>query len=278
MICMIINNEEAGNHLYITRNFCGAHTLLDSKTLSDVFKRVRLFETRRDALDAAADEAPEKVFIDSDIGLKPVYAFRRLKARSKNTRLCVYEEGIGTYRTDLIRSRTKRVVYCLFGAARYLGGSTFTDEVYVFDADLYRRKHPGHSGKVVGLSTPLASWVMANKCRLVNIFGPVAIDDESVAGDAVSLYLTGWEIDFDLIENMSREGWVYVKPHPHIRGDALGRLEEIKGIKVIPGLVPAELLIVLLMERFDKVKICHCGSSSIHYMSKTLEQRGFVVL
>lgn len=268
MICMIINNGETKNCLYITRDFCDAHTLLGSVTLNSIFKKVVLFETRRDALNAAASKVPEKIFIDSDIGLKPACDFIKLKLKSKNTQLCVYEEGIGTYRTDIIKNKLKKAIYHILGASDSFGGSPFTDRIYVFNAELYKSNHPEYSQKTIVIPVSLASWVVSNKHSLENVFGLVAVEEGSTANDVVSLYLTGWQVDFNLIKNIPRENRLYVKPHPHISGVALASLKEIKGIKLIPGQVPAELLIALLMEKFNKVQVYHHNSSSVYYMGQ----------
>jgi len=269
MICMILNKNHADNHLYIADHFHNSQKIAESKELKIFFKKIIWFKTRHDALHAAANENPNNVYIDSDVGLKNLIEICKIKILSNNTEINVYEEGIGTYRVDLISSKIKKFLFTTIGAGCYFGGAFLTKKIHIFNPDLYKKNFPFLSKKAVGIEGDLAHWVAENKSELIKIFCPDFKIKNPKEAHMANLYLSDWNLDIEFIKEISLLGQLFVKPHPHVSEDALDQIPKNKTIELIPNSLPAEIVIILLLEKFDNVRVFHKNSSCITYFDES---------
>lgn len=266
MICMILNRHETGNHLYISDSFQDSQAIAESPELRKDFEKVVWFKTRSDALRAASKETAQVVFVDSDIGLKPLFDFCKVKAKSRKTEIHVYEEGVGTYRTNIIKNSAKKIIYKIIGAGCHFGGSRVTEKIHIFTPDLYKKNIPKLSSKVVAIEPRLEPWILKNKNKLIEIFSPGFKVDNTKGEDSITLYLSDWNVDINLINKISETNKVFVKPHPHISKEVLRKIPNNKNIELVPSSLPAEILLMLFMEKFKKINVHHSNSSCMSYI------------
>lgn len=203
MICMILNGNNKDNYLYVANHFNNSQAISKSVTLKKFFKEVFWFNTRSNALRAAANEKPNFIYIDSDIGLKPLIDFYKLKLKSRRTEIHVYEEGVGTYRTDLI-PWFKKIIYSIVGAGVYFGGAVSTKKIHVFNTNLYKENIPHLSRKAIEIEGNLATWIKAYKNELIEIFSH-GFGIENIKKKQIAiLYITDWHIDERLMGKLSK--------------------------------------------------------------------------
>jgi len=264
---MILNNKSTGNYLYVADHFFNSKKISESKELNKVFEKVKWFKTRNEAIYVAATKKPKTVYIDSDVGLNPLIRLCILKLRSKKTKIHVYEEGIGTYRTDLINNKIKKTIYNIVGAGCYFGGAFITDKIHVFNVDLYKKNIPFLSYKVISITPPFETWLKENKQKLINIFCQGFKIEETTDTKIASLYLTDWSIDMKTVKEVPKSSRLFLKPHPHIKKEVIDKLPNDRDIEIVPSEIPAEILINILLEKFSKVNVYHKNSSALTYLN-----------
>lgn len=266
MIAMILNEQALESNLYITDSFHSAKNFLHSPPLRQRFSDIRFFSNRNEAILFAAKQKPAAIFIDSDIGLKTQFTLLAAKFLSPTTSIQVYEEGIGTYRTDLITSRLKYLLYKLTGTARHFGGSIFSKKIWVFDPVLFSSKLPHLKYKIKKIEPSLIDWIRNHKSEIIDIFLPKNEILYPNSSNVAYLYLSSWMIDHETLAAMNTLDNVFIKPHPHIQDDLI-RIEK-KGTAAtwIPSSCPAEVIILLLCNYYKVVYVKHNNSSAVMYM------------
>jgi O-antigen/teichoic acid export membrane protein len=268
IVCMIINKKNTDNHLYIVDSFYNSQEIADAQKLKKLFKKVSWFKSRHDALRAAANEKPSNIYIDSDVGFKTMIELCKLKIKSKITDIQVYEEGIGTYMADLFPSKIKRKLYTSLGLGCNFGGAFVTQKIHIFNPDLFKKNIPYLSKKAVGIEDSLVRWAAENKSDLIKIFSPGFKIENTLETKVANLYLTDWNADKKSIEEVSNLGKLFIKPHPHIKKEILDKIPKNKNIELIPSSLPAEIVIILFLEMYDKVRVYHNTSSCLMYCSE----------
>ena len=207
------------------------------------------------------------LFMDSDVGFKKNVELLRIRLRSPACRFAVYEEGVGTYRTDLYRGWRKQLLRTL-GAGVHFGGNRLVSEVYVFDKAEYA--HAFGESKVIAITCNLMALLEKYAAELFGIFGADrvrnALGNNGRSKEAV-LYLSSWQVDSAALLQIRAEQCLKIlKPHPHHRNITEGGAYE--GFFVAPAGMPAEILLLLIGEMFDTIRIYHHGTSAERYVKK----------
>ena len=209
-----------------------------------------------------------RLFIDSDVGVRRYIQLAFLKLRKPRLIVSVYEEGVGTYRDDLYRGWKKRL-FQVFGVGTYFGGCFFTTQIYVYRSDEYSRKLGCCGVEIVKLQNTIEMLIVSRLSDLKRIFDvtPSCLDGaEAEQQDECLIYLSSWLIDKEVVNKLSLQtGLKIIKPHPHIRTTV--NLEGL-GFLILEGAFPAELLVLWVSERFNKVTLYHHGSSVERYISR----------
>lgn len=266
MISMIISEQFADADLVLVDDFEGVHEILLSEDLRRYFKNVSISRSRQAAIIEMAGRDYTRVFIDSDVGLHTHLALFLCKLRSPALKFSVYEEGIGTYRNDLVTGIAKGLLYRFLGAGRYFGASAFVSEIYCFQPARYVAVFPRNGRSVRGIDTCFVDWLFANQRKLLRIFP--GLEEFSLSGtERIFLYLTNWELNPTVIESLGLNGNLLVKPHPHLKYDVVKNATfRLPDITLVPGGVPAEVLIVYLLGFTNELFVLHSGSSVAHYL------------
>jgi hypothetical protein len=125
---------------------------------------------------------------------------------------------------------------------------------------------PQYAEKAVQIERPLAEFIANERAFLSAIFAMSEVPTIPAASDrprTCTLYITNWKIDDSMITTLKiAPGTRYLKPHPHIKEEYI----EHDGLTVIPNSIPAELLILELMNHFERIDILHHGTSAERYI------------
>lgn len=271
MISMAISDQlrpESRFHLVVVTDFCDADVIANRLRACDSrWSDVTVVSSKRDAIAQCAEAHYDRVFIDSDVGLRNAWSLKALKASVPSMRLCVLEEGVGTYRQDIYPPGRGLAVRAL-GASSHFGGLSVTDEVWVYSPEAYRSCFPRQAHKVRAMDSSLQSWISDNVALLELIFVGGSLDDSllwGAEGGRCVLYLTSWIWSAEACATVGAWGGRSVlKLHPHIRTDEdqLHRLFDY----VVPASIPAELVVLALARRFDEVVVFHHGTSTEQYI------------
>lgn len=263
---MILSKDYINNNLYVIDAFYDSKRIAESKILEQTFSKIFWFKSKKDALHAATIQRPSTIFIDSDVGVKNLLDLCKFKIKSLRTEINVYEEGLGTYRNNFVNSNTRKMVLNLFGVGCYFGGCFLTKKIHVFEPEIYSQKIPSLKEKAVKISIDFSKWIHENKNELIAIFSPGFKIWCSSNQNTAHLYLSDWNIDANFIKNSLNLDNFYIKLHPHIKN---AFTNDFKQLLFIPQSLPAEVALILLIEKFKTITVYHKNSSCMHYVSST---------
>lgn len=223
----------------------------------------------------------DKLFIDSDYGLKTKFRLQSLKVNN----IFVYEEGVGSYRNDLLSSLNyhplKTWILKILGVKEHMGGTSLVKGLYIYDVDKHISRVSDFKNKRYLFERPFDNQIIKYKTHLIENFADFEkYYKKKYENKDVYLYLTSWnynekaDILFnDLLTNNSRtQPSFIIKVHPHIKDIKF----HFSYDDVIEGNIMAELLIVILHATARSLTVVHEGSSVIHYFP-TLNQIDLLV-
>ena len=226
---------------------------------------VMYFKHENEAYRHFHSQSYKKIFVDSDVGFKKYLEFISIFFKFRNVFFCVYEEGVGTYRSDLYSGFKKKFLQFL-GCGVYFGANWMSKELYIYHPDKYLNKIPG---EIKLIQTRLSELLENKKDIFDAIFDADQFRErviEKKKSDDCVIYLTSWSIDLDLIENLkSNNATVIIKPHPHIK-DFENLLNLSMGL-LAPAGIPAEIIILDASKIFKNVSVLHHGSSTEQYIN-----------
>lgn len=242
--------------------FNGARKVAD--TLSSEFAELQApeyFSSRSSALSFLKEQNFDNLFIDSDIGLKNFLTLTSFKIGNPNISIHVFEEGAGTYRTDLY-SGVKKNLFSLIGIGVFFGACRFVTSIYVYQKEEYAEKIPAAGFKARRIKSSLAQFLMTNSAALKRLFAFDGIKPNSTDATCCALYLSNWNTDKEFMDYFHKfEGDLFIKLHPHIRTDVA-----MDGIHSIDARVPAELLLIELIKNYNSVRVYDHNSSVRRYI------------
>lgn len=209
----------------------------------------------------------DRIYIDSDVGvLKNIWLYPL-----RRKQIIVYEEGLGSYRSDLRpRKALDLVVEFLLnivGIRSFFGGSVFTNAIYLYDHDSHKKNNPSYQKARLHFKRNFLEHL--NHFEDKNLF----LDEESylvieqACAKKVILYLTSWQYN-SAVEHIINDYPGYmklIKPHPHIKSSFSQHLNMFHF--VVGNAVMVEFLLLELAKVAEKVVVLHENSSAMHYFS-----------
>lgn len=220
------------------------------------------FTSRQAALSFLKKEKFDHLFVDSDVGLKNFLMLASQKLANHRILIHVYEEGLGTYRTDLYRG-LKKNIFDRFGIGTFFGSCRFVTDVYVFNTREYIDNIPSNAYKAREINESLSNFMMLNLNALKRLFGFAGVNQELKNNSNCSIYLTSWGKDKKFLEYLKQLNEdIFIKPHPHLKN-----YTEFYDFRVIEAGVPAELIIIDLMDSYGFVRVFDHQSSIRRYVS-----------
>lgn len=241
----------------------------------DVYKRAKknlsntiLFEFAKSydqAYKSIRNAGFDKILIDSDVGGRKFITLFVHKIFNFQKKIAVYEEGYATYEANLNGCGRFFRLLRFFGVGTYFGGSIFVDEVFLFQPDIYNKTFIRNKSQLSQINKKISNLINENIYSYLSIFvGDYrSLLKDIGSGNSCVLYLTEWLVDIELIDSLIGVSILFIKPHPHIRSKIN---YENRNCKFISGSVPAELIVKLLTQNYEKVTVHHHGSSVERYI------------
>lgn len=253
---------ELSSQLIVVDSFHGAQGVYERMKSADWSLRDLDFafaRSKQEAYKLVKSAQPNALFIDADVGLRRFITLLLLKRGRRELSIHVYEEGVGTYNTDLY-SGAKKAIFDRLGIGTNFGGSALADSIYVFDDVGYRSRFPESKSTAVKIkrsiadliSQELSSWVF-----IMNYSNP-----HPQGSRQCHVYLSSWEIDEAFLRNFSTfNGDKFIKLHPH-----LADREGFDFARSITSTAPAEIVLMDLASKYDEVHVFHHGTSTHRYV------------
>ena len=215
------------------------------------------------AIDEFAITEYDTLFIEDD----RVGRYRRF-APLRTQRMVLFEEGIGTYRSNPemslrgLRKLKWKVLVVTTGCGWEFGEGRKTDLVMVSRPDVYRRLNPRTADKAVGFPGLVDELnVEADTWRQL-VMGQLGGSSAPLGRVALVLAMWGGTPDRVLDEALATADVVFYKAHPH-DGTPVVR----DGVVSLPGSwMPAEVFVGALAELSEHLTVYHHSSSVGFYL------------
>lgn len=255
------------NTIIVAGGFSEARTVLGRLSREQIgFHRHFYVSNRKDLLHHLSKTRYDDFFIDGDVGIRNLKLLIDVKIRQPKINLCVFEEGLGTYREDIYPS-FKRKIFDLLGIGSHFGGCLFTSRVYVYDSELYRSRFPAKSRKVRRIARPLSQLITENRDSLRRIFNSDKLVFPVSNNGRCYVYLSSWNVHRSFLQDFNKlDGAKFIKLHPAIQSQPLD-LSFNEDTVLVPNYVPAELLAEELEKKYGEILFFHEGSSADRYIS-----------
>lgn len=265
-----LNLDTAGQTIFCIVAFSGAENLINElKKISYAEVDFMFFSTEEDAYNYLSSHAnsEDKIYIDSDYGLKKSFYLSKLKPKQ----IAIYEEGNGNYlnnlSTKINRPKNHGLIqdiitkfYLLLGNKDFLGGNKRTAEIIVYDKDRLLENLKTEK-KVSTFKSSFSQHF--NNLANSGIFYKSPLNEDAVRNQEVLLYLTNHHYNPDINSTIEKfNGLKIIKPHP-----AMSNVEFSNFDIVINSSYMAEFLILDLLSKSKKLTVVHENSSALQYIS-----------
>lgn len=269
MVASIIAGQinSTNNTLIIANEFAMSYSVFENiKRNKKFFSKVFYVDSKKSGYKFIINNKFNYIFIDSDVGLKNFINQLLIKIKSGlNSKFIVFEEGFGTYRDDLyVKWKTKLLSF--FGVGAFFGQSILTSGLFLFNPNKYRVNIRNRA--LVEIEFSLQNHIESNMDYYRSVFdfyGHSLIYTSS--NRRCALYLSDWiysQVGIDLLTDYKNQGCdVFIKPHPHMRGDEISKET---GIPFFSGGVPVELILLDLNNKYEEIVAIHHGSSVVNYI------------
>ena len=257
-----------GSDILIVDNFKGAKMLSDRMgQYGKKYRKVEFVTSFDEAYSFLTKEKNkyQKLLIDSDVGTRKCFQLFAAKRANKNIDVCVYEEGWGSYRSDLYKNRrVKQFLFQKLGVGHAFGGCFLTDLIYLYDVDRYRKSLPLLAYKAIQIKQPLHDYLRDNYSFLSYIFNLNKIKN--------TLDIDGRDVHLVLTDTHNREHFSYSlknfsgvklwKVHPHMKN----KLPNVRDFFIIDNAIPSEILLIYLALSAKKVFVYNFKTSTEEYI------------
>ena len=249
--------------LVVTNSFRDAEAVCERASRADwdlSSMDIRFCADRSEAEQYATRLGVRTLFVDSDVGLRRFLLLLKTQLGLKRPQIWVYEEGLGSYRTDLYKQDIKHRLFDALGIGTHFGGSRLTRGIYVCEPSLFRERFPDQVVEVRKIARTPCEIIEGNLKEWSRIFDYVPVSPSSET--ACALYLTDWSVHPDGVARLNEfPGDKYMKPHPHIK-----EIPAVTGVELISATPPAELVLIDLLGTYQSVTVFHHGSSCEKYV------------
>lgn len=267
---ILLEKEENRNKnicIFIIDDF--ANSIEISNSLNKLFPGISTtwHKNKKNALNIKKISDNDEIYIDSDVGIRNAITLTKLKFIRRNITLHLYEEGIGTYRTNLTSSFFRKLILPSLGIGTIFGQCWATDQIHVFEPIRYLDKTRTLK-EVHRIPTDIKFWLEKNLRKISDLFsGNTEINElinDKDGSRIAHLYLSGWTLKKTVIQQIQKQSNSFFKAHPHIKD--LSQINNPYKLRIIPNHIPAEIILITMLEQYNKIYVYHEQSSSLHYI------------
>ncbi|MBG9375735.1 hypothetical protein I5907_05785 [Panacibacter sp. DH6] len=199
--------------------------------------------------------------------------------------LYVYEEGIGSYRSDIFSATPnyRKKIRSAVGVSEYPGFHSKVRGMYVYCGKYYSQKFLAYSKNrtlnVLDFDKNFNEMIGDNLNAALKLFQLDSASFDYCCNKTIALYISSWPFDYAFFDTLNLDTYDYclVKPHPHITDLQLGDRSD-KKIKVVDSGILAEFLVQLIIDRAAAVDIYHYNSTSLIYQKQHSKLRKIINL
>lgn len=211
-------------HLFLINQFINSYETYAKLIVTDRrWSSFTMHSNRAAAFASCAKMRPDILFIDSDISGRTFLKMLLVKLLNPHIKISVYEEGIGTYRTNLYPSSLRSYFARIIGIGTFFGGCIFTNDIWVYNPIEYSKTFPHARCSIHIIKPSLIDFITNNFKFLESIFCSQEIEELIPIHspyDNCLVYMSDWIIDYSIIERLRAfNGLKILKPHPHIEID-----------------------------------------------------------
>ncbi len=273
MIVMAIIDQlpnEVVKELLIVDGFFDAKNITETLNNNNfMWRGACFFQDPHAALKYCKHRNYDSVFLDSDVGFRRNFDLIMLKIFRPKTGLNVYEEGLGTYRSNLYHE-PKKMAMSFCGIGTYFGGNWLTKKLYLFAPAEYRKIFGDKSSELIEINISIPELIIKHEKFFDELFKTNELRSKLISMRATGtekcdIYLSSWDIDANVEKYFANLVSCRVaKLHPHIKviPDSLWNKFDF----VVSPAVPAEILITITSNLFKEVEVFHHGSSVVRYL------------
>lgn len=247
-----------------------ANTFHDAKGVSERLKisfphiNVFLFCDYQSAISHVPKRNYSHLFLHWDVGFRTQRILRHIKRLNPRLSISVFEEGVGTYRSDIYHF-AKRKIFQLLNYPINVGGSIYTDRIFVHNVYEYNKNSVSTPKIVAKINRSVSESISYRWNNYIAIFDSDRFI-ENIEYDIdieCSIYMSGWNYNPRIPEKYFRDDHLnIIKLHPHCSYS-----EDFRKYRSVPANIPAELLIQHASHRCKIVNVIHHGSSSTRYIN-----------
>lgn len=262
--------DEVNKELIILDSFSAAKQIADRLTTSNTkWRRAVFFKEFSAGYRYCATQQYDKVFLDTDVGFRQNITLIGMRLKSPRVRIAVFEEGIGSYRSNLYQG-IKKTILSLLGVGVNFGGNWLTKEIYLFCPDEYKKKFPTTKVDLIRINTSISALLEKYESIFDDLFNLTELKtklQDAYSKEVCDIYLTSWHWDQAAINRLKHySSYKIVKFHPHIKHPTKSVMDNFD-LSTSPS-VPAEILITIASRLFVKVRVLHHGSSVVRYLAR----------
>lgn len=204
----------------------------------------------------------QKLYIDADHGIILSFYFLFLSS----IEIFTYEEGYGSYeiirKNNTLVDKVKILIDKFLKLENWSGGNPQTKGMYLYQPSKFEKIIGNqHNKQLFNFGNPFIKHIESLK-EISLLYE--TINFGIFDGKNVLLYLTNWEINREIENDVSRtdSDLKAIKPHPHIKG-----LDStfISYDFIAESYIPAEILIQQILNRCNSLTIFHEGSFALEY-------------
>jgi hypothetical protein len=208
------------NILVIIPNFPNSKRFLyDVIKYDQNWSKVLIIKSKIDLLIFVIKTKINNLYLNSDLAFNYLITFF-----SNSNKTYVYEEGWGTYNSEISHinklARISQFIYGCIGSGKAMGHSIFTDGIYVYNINLYKKIFPNYNKKIKSFKSNFQKRIITES----NFFQKIhdyKSETYNVTNKNVLIYATGWKINNKFLNNLKEMKGdydkIYLKLHPHIK-------------------------------------------------------------
>lgn len=261
-----INDELVNKICLIVDNFYRAEAFFNNIRNDKFWNTVLFFDNAFDAYKwlKVNVNLEDYLFIDSDYGARKTIWLSQIKSCN----IYVYEEGIGSYRVDLLkegpRAKWFKLLLKFCGIEEYMGGGPFTKGIIIYDIERHKKLVNNYRKVRLQFKSSFLNHLLSDDVSRSFNFGDSIFNSGGLNGKKIFIYLTDFEynVKADLLCFQYSDYFKILKPHPNNKNSFTNDQYSI----ILDNSILIELFIIKVVSIASDLIVVHENSSVEHYL------------